>query len=115
MADLVISLRKGGIKYARVGRRVRRKFEDFEGGGSWRTVRVWAGKVASDVELRAFLFFGLMIGGKAFMDPLIMRPRAGLSATTILRQFPCSKNWKTYKIETKDIGIQAYYVVLQLP
>jgi hypothetical protein len=26
----------------------------------------------------------------------------------------CSKNWRPYKIETKDIGIQAYYVLLQL-
>jgi hypothetical protein len=39
---------------------------------------------------------------------------AGLMATTILQRLPCSKNWKPYKIETKDIGIQAYYVVLQL-
>jgi hypothetical protein len=30
------------------------------------------------------------------------------------RQSPCSKNLKPYKIETKDIGIQAYHVVLQL-
>ncbi len=35
-------------------------------------------------------------------------------ATTVLRQSPCSKNWKPYKIETKDIGIQAYHAVLQL-
>ncbi len=34
--------------------------------------------------------------------------------TTVLRQSPCSKNWKPYKIETKDIGIQAYHAVLQL-
>ena len=38
------------------GGKVHRKFEDFEGGGSWRKVCVWAGKVASDVELGAFLF-----------------------------------------------------------
>ena len=31
-----------------------------------------------------------------------------------LRRSPCSKNWKPYKIETKDIGIQAYYAILQL-
>jgi hypothetical protein len=35
-------------------------------------------------------------------------------ATTVLRRLPCSKNWKPYKIETKDIGIQAYHSVLQL-
>ncbi len=35
-------------------------------------------------------------------------------ATTVLPQSPCSKNWKPYKIETKDIGIQAYHAVLQL-
>ncbi len=35
-------------------------------------------------------------------------------ATTVLRQSPCSKNWKPYKIETKDIDIQAYHAVLQL-
>ena len=40
--------------------------------------------------------------------------RVGRSATTILRQLSCSKNWKPYKIETKDICIQAYYLVLQL-
>jgi hypothetical protein len=28
-----------------------------------------------------------------------------------LTEYP---NWKPYKIETKDIGIQAYHVVLQL-
>jgi hypothetical protein len=39
---------------------------------------------------------------------------AGQMATTVLRQSPCSKNWKPYKIETKDIGIQAYHAVLQL-
>ena len=38
------------------GGRVHHKFEDFEGGGSWRKVLFWAGKVASDVELGAFLF-----------------------------------------------------------
>jgi hypothetical protein len=35
-------------------------------------------------------------------------------ATTVLRLSPCSKNWKPYKIETKDIGIQAYHAILQL-
>jgi hypothetical protein len=35
-------------------------------------------------------------------------------ATTVLRRSSCSKNWKTYKIQTKDIGIQAYHVVIQL-
>jgi hypothetical protein len=35
-------------------------------------------------------------------------------AMTVLRQLPCSKNWKPYKNETKDIGIQAYHAVLQL-
>jgi hypothetical protein len=35
-------------------------------------------------------------------------------AMTVLRRSPCSKNWKPFKIETKDIGIQAYDVVLQL-
>jgi hypothetical protein len=39
---------------------------------------------------------------------------AGQMATTVLRQSPCSKNWKPYKIETKDVGIQAYHAVLQL-
>ena len=32
----------------------------------------------------------------------------------ILRQSPCSKNWKPNQIETIDIGIQAYYAILQL-
>ena len=35
-------------------------------------------------------------------------------ATMVLQQPPCSKIWKPYKIETKDIGIQAYHTVLQL-
>jgi hypothetical protein len=35
-------------------------------------------------------------------------------ATTVLRRLSCSKNLKPNKIETKDIGIQAYYAVLQL-
>ncbi len=35
-------------------------------------------------------------------------------ATTVLRRSPCSKKWKPYKIETRDIGIQAYHAVLQL-
>jgi hypothetical protein len=35
-------------------------------------------------------------------------------AMTVLRRSPCSKIWKPYKIETKDIGIQAYHAVLQL-
>jgi hypothetical protein len=35
-------------------------------------------------------------------------------ATKVLRQSPCSKNWKPYKIETKDIGIQVYDAILQL-
>jgi hypothetical protein len=35
-------------------------------------------------------------------------------ATTVLRQSPCSKNWKPYKIETKDSGIQVIHAVLQL-
>ena len=43
------------------GGRVHCKFEDFEMRGSWRMVRVWAGKVASDVELGLFLFVGLII------------------------------------------------------
>jgi hypothetical protein len=38
---------------------------------------------------------------------------AGRMATTVLRQSPCSKNWKPYKTETKDIGIQAYDAILQ--
>ncbi len=38
-----------------------RKFEDFFGRGNWTKVLFWAGKVASDVELRGFLFFGLVI------------------------------------------------------
>jgi hypothetical protein len=35
-------------------------------------------------------------------------------AMTVLQQSPCSKNWKPYKIETKDIIIQVYHPVLQL-
>jgi hypothetical protein len=35
-------------------------------------------------------------------------------ATTVLRRLPCSKNWKPYKIETKDIGIQVFDAVLAL-
>jgi hypothetical protein len=38
----------------------------------------------------------------------------GQMATTVLRQSLCSENWKPYKIETKDIGIQASDAVLQL-
>jgi hypothetical protein len=38
----------------------------------------------------------------------------GQMATAVLRRSPCSKNWKPCKIETKDIGIQAYHAVLQL-
>ncbi len=38
---------------------------------------------------------------------------AGQMAVTVLRQSPCSNNWKPYKTETKDIGIQAYDVILQ--
>jgi hypothetical protein len=41
------------------GGRVHCKFEDFEGGGSWRKELFWAGKVASYVELGAFLFLDL--------------------------------------------------------
>ena len=48
-------------------------FGDFEGGGvgSWRKVRVRAGKIASDVELGASLFFGLGIkkAGRLFWTP----------------------------------------------
>jgi hypothetical protein len=39
---------------------------------------------------------------------------AGRMGTTVLQQSPCSKNGKPYKFETKDIGIQASDVVLQL-
>jgi hypothetical protein len=39
---------------------------------------------------------------------------AGRMATTVLQRLPCSKNWKPYKIETKDIDIQGYHAVLQL-
>ncbi len=35
-------------------------------------------------------------------------------ATTVMWRSPCSKNWKPYEVETKDIGIQAYHAVLQL-
>ena len=56
-ANLLIPLRKGGIERARVRGRVHLKFEDFEGGGSWRMVCVWAGKAASYMELGAFPFF----------------------------------------------------------
>jgi len=38
----------------------------------------------------------------------------GPDGDDILRQSPCSKKGKPYKIETKDIGIQAYYAILQL-
>jgi hypothetical protein len=31
-------------------------------------------------------------------------PMAGRMGTTVLRQSPCSKNWKPYKTETKDIN-----------
>jgi hypothetical protein len=34
--------------------------------------------------------------------------------TTALQQSPCSKNGKPYKIETKDIDIQALDAILQL-
>jgi len=37
----------------------------------------------------------------------------GRKAATVLWTSPCSKNWKPL-IETKDIGIQACYAVLQL-
>jgi hypothetical protein len=38
----------------------------------------------------------------------------GQMGTTIMQRLPCSKNWKPYNIETKDIGIQASNAVLQL-
>jgi hypothetical protein len=46
--------------------------------------------------------------------PPSLRPMVGRMATMVLRRSPCSKNWKPYKIETKDIGIQAYDAILQL-
>ena len=36
------------------------------------------------------------------------------SRSTILRQLPCSKNWKSYKIETKDIDTQVLDAILAL-
>jgi hypothetical protein len=46
--------------------------------------------------------------------PPNLQPMAGRMATTILRQSSCSKNWKPYKIETKDIDNQALDGILQL-
>ena len=41
-------------------------------------------------------------------------PTAGRSAMTILQSLPCSKNWKPYKIETKDIDTHALDPILAL-
>ena len=46
--------------------------------------------------------------------PSNLQPMAGRMATTSLRQSPCSKNWKPYKIETKDIDTQAFDAILAL-
>ena len=50
----------------------------------------------------------------AAAPPTAARSVADGGPDTVLRRSPCSKNWKPYKIETKDIGTQAYYAVLQL-